>query len=65
MTQEDKELLLRDLRARLPYGVKIEITWWVMGEGIGINTTRGTECKEELLNDKDDNTEIKPYFRPM
>ena len=28
MTQEDKELLLKDLCARLPYGVKIEITHW-------------------------------------
>ena len=25
MTQEDKELLLKDLCARLPYGVKIEL----------------------------------------
>ena len=24
MTQEDKELLLKDLCARLPYGVKVE-----------------------------------------
>ena len=28
MTQEDKELLLKDLCARLPYGVKVEITHW-------------------------------------
>ena len=65
MTQEDKELLLKDLTARLPYGVKIELTWWVMGEGIGINTTLGPECIEELLNDEDGDTEIKPYLRPM
>lgn len=66
MTQENsKQLLLKDLTARLPYGVKIELTWWVMGEGIGINTTLGPECIEELLNDEDGNTEIKPYLRPM
>ena len=65
MTQEDKELLLKDLTARLPYGVKIELTWWVMGEGIGINTTLGPECIEELLNDEDGNTEIKPYLFPL
>ena len=65
MKQEDKELLLKDLNTRLPYGVKIELTWWVMGEGIGINTTLGPECIEELLNDEDGNTEIKPYLRPM
>ena len=28
MTQENKELLLKDLCARLPYGVKVEITHW-------------------------------------
>lgn len=65
MTQEDKELLLKDLNARLPYGVKIELTWWIMGEGIGINTTLGPECIEELLNDEDGNTEIKPYLFPL
>ena len=28
MTHEDKDLLLRDLCSRLPYGVKVEITHW-------------------------------------
>ena len=28
MTKEDKELLLKDLCGRLPYGVKVEITHW-------------------------------------
>ena len=65
MEENSKQLLLKDLTARLPYGVKIELTWWVMGEGIGINTTLGPECIEELLNDEDGNTEIKPYLRPM
>lgn len=65
MTQEDKELLLRDLCARLPYGVKIELTWWVMGEGTCINTTLEPDHIEQLLNDEDGNTEIKPYLRPM
>ena len=66
MTQENsKQLLLKDLCARLPYGVKIELTWWVMGEGIGINTTLGPECIEELLNDEDGDTEIKPYLFPL
>ena len=52
MTQEDKELLLKDLNARLPYGVKIELTWWVMGEGIGINTILGPECIRENYGKK-------------
>ena len=66
MTQEDKELLLlKDLCSRLPYGVKIELTWWVMGEGTCINTTLETDHIEQLLNDEDGNIEVKPYLRPM
>ena len=66
MTQENsKQLLLKDLAARLPYGVKIELTWWVMGEGTCINTALEPDHIEQLLNDKDGDTEIKPYLRPM
>lgn len=66
MTQENsKQLLLKDLAARLPYGVKIELTWWVMGEGTCINTTLEPDHIEQLLNDEDGDTEIKPYLRPM
>lgn len=65
MIQEDKELLLRDLCARLPYGAKIELTWWVMGEGTCINTTLEPDHIEQLLNDEDGNIEVKPYLRPM
>ena len=65
MTQEEKELLFKDLSARLPYGVKIELTWWVMGEGTCINTTLEPDHIEQLLNDEYGDTEIKPYLRPM
>ena len=67
MTQEDKELLLMDLSARLPYGVKIELTWWVMGGGTSINITLELDHIKQLLNDEDvsDYTEIRPYLRPM
>ena len=65
MTQENKELLLKDLCARLPYGVKIELTWWGTGEGTGINTTLEPDHIEQLLNDEDGDIEIKPYLRPM
>lgn len=64
-TQEEKELLLQDLSARLPYGVKIELTWWVMDEGTCINTTLEPDHIEQLLNDEYDDIEIKPYLRPM
>ena len=65
MTQKDKELLLKDLTARLPYGVKIELSWWDMGEWISINTTLEPECIEELLNDEDGDIEVKPYLFPL
>ena len=65
MTQEEKELLLKDLSARLPYRVKIELTWWVMGEGTCINTTLEPDHIEQLLNDEYGDTEIKPYLRPL
>ena len=61
----DKELLLKDLCARLPYGVKIELTWWVMGEGTCINTTLEPDNVDQLLNDKDGDIEIKPYLFPL
>ena len=65
MTEKEKDLLIGDLCARLPYGVKIELTWWVMGEGTYINTTLEPDHIEQLLNDEDGDTEIKPYLRPM
>ena len=66
MKQENsKQLLLKDLTARLPYGVKIELTWWVMGEGTCINTTLEPDHIEQLLNDEYGDTEIKPYLRPL
>ena len=65
MTQEDKELLLKDLNARLPYGVKIELTWWGMGEGAYTNTTLEPDHIEQLLKDEDGDIEIKPYLFPL
>ena len=65
MTQEDKELLLKDLCARLPYGVKIELTWWVMNEGTCMSTTLEPDDIEQLRNDELGDVEIKSYLRPM
>lgn len=65
MEENSKQLLLKDLCARLPYGVKIELTWWVMGEGTCINTTLEPDHIEQLLNDEDGDIEIKPYLFPM
>ena len=62
MTQEDKDLLLKDLCSRLPYGVKIELTW---DEWISINTTLKPEYIEKLLNGEDGDIEVKPYLFPL
>ena len=65
MTQEDKELLIKDLCARLPYGVKIELTWWVMDEGTCMSTTLEPDHIEQIRNDELGDAEIKSYLRPM
>ena len=65
MTQEDKELLLKDLCARLPYGVKIEFTWWVMDEGTCDITTLEPDHIEQIIGNEVGNAEIKPYLFPM
>jgi hypothetical protein len=57
MTKEDKELLLKDLSARLPYGVKINVN----GEEdtlleLGVDTG--------WVNASYDIDDVKPYLRP-
>ena len=58
MTQEDKELLLRDLSARLPYGVIIEIDKSFI-------TKKGTFRLSYEHLDINNMLFIKPYLRPM
>ena len=60
-----KELLIKDLSSRLPYGVKIELTWWGMGEGAYTNTTLEPDHIEQLLKDEDGDIESKPYLFPL
>lgn len=73
MTQEEKQLLLKDLCARLPYGV---ICYTEEGDGYlcSINQTIfGTEyginispLKRDYFNDSEtDEQAVKPYLRPM
>ena len=57
MTQEYKQLLLKDLCARLPYGVIVQVKDWA---------TLDTELRTghiQLLQDNE--IELKPYLRPM
>lgn len=60
MTQEDKQLLLKDLCARLPYKCKCKaskgITHWH-------KLTLNPETIDKIIDDYYD--EIKPYLRPM
>jgi hypothetical protein len=69
MTQEEKDLLLRDLCARLPYGVKIEVTY---SKDSG-SSLRARLCSEGI-NTLDTNIlgllqqseiYIKPYLFPL
>ena len=57
MTLEERELVIKDLCGRLPYGVKVKF-----GEG-GANVT----LQSFMLNNfmMFDNVEIKSYLRPM
>ena len=55
MTQEDKELLLRDLCARLPYGVKFQ------GEDSNVYTLDAANYFALQVED----VVFKPYLRPM
>ena len=60
MTQEDKELLLKDLCARLPYGVKINVPHHYEDED-GIITLDAFW----LYDIQNGRKEIKPYLRPI
>lgn len=66
MTSEDRELLLKDLGGRLPYGVKIlDIPANVVGKFFLISTTDTVQY--ETADDSGIQTlyNIKPYLRPM
>ena len=69
MAQEDKSLLLRDLSARLPYNVKVDITYskehgssdrlQICSEGC---LTLNTDLLDLYIQDE---IYLKPYLRPM
>ena len=66
MKQEDKELLLQDLSARLPYGVKVKfaipaLLVSVRNDRDGIKIITESTYSEHIYNIED----IKPYLRPM
>ena len=60
MTEEDKKLLLKDLCARLPYGVKINVPLYYEVEDANI-----TLDAFWLYDIQHGRKEIRPYLRPM
>ena len=67
MTQEDKELLLKDLCARLPYGVKVLLP--EIRQDIAILTGIDDKCftvsYDKSIIHCPFGIEIKPYLRPL
>ena len=64
MTQEEKDLIIKDLCARLPYNCQVfyEYVDDLDGKTYGYSLTLNTWCIDELVADK---AIIKPYLRPM
>ncbi len=68
MTQEDKELLIKDLCARLPYGVKINIEEKNYLANTYANFDEVLESialDYAMVNDMYEIKEVKPYLYPM
>lgn len=72
MTQENKQLLLKDLCARLPYGVKCKD--WTYGvndehidviEILDIIEPRYESYQYKGIDARHDISRIRPYLRPM
>jgi len=63
MTQEEKQLLLIDLSARLPYGVKVHITDEWFYDKIEPYDRR-LDC-DVIKHIRENRYTVKPYLRPM
>jgi len=64
--QEEKNLLLKDLCARLPYGVKCKIEKdWFYDEIKPYDSIFNPIILERLLSQKDTDYCVKPYLRQM
>ena len=64
MTKEEKELLIKDLCARLPYGVKLKIREWKTPVELTI-IRRSVLSGNYIINENYKLDDIKPYLRPM
>ena len=68
MTQEQKDLLLKDLSARLPYDIKCKIEMWINCDVCTIYNINSIGYIE-IVEDSDTNgvniERIKPYLFPL
>jgi hypothetical protein len=66
MTQEQKELLIKDLCGRLPYGVILQIGY-ATAKGVGVMEYNDEIMSPALLHDilTTEYSHVKPYLRPM
>ena len=70
MKQEQKELLLKDLCARLPYGVKVDCKWKTPAPNgtYGMICTMDSFLLDQICNVEDTDVpfdEFKPYLFPL
>ena len=72
MTQEEKNLLLKDLCARLPYGVKISVQSWDEEEQVFVDKVDVLYSvnKDRYIKSANEDHEfsiedVKPYLLPM
>ena len=64
MTQEEKQLLLKDLCARLPYGVKIQVSYEECSGCFDETVYSVDNCESFHINDRCIEY-IKPYLFPL
>lgn len=65
MTLEDKELLLKDLCTRLPYGVKVQGNFKWGFDGQIMDNIRESVLDIETLEWFMNGIEVRPYLRPL
>lgn len=70
MTQEEKELLLKELCTRLPYGVKVKANLFNDGEVEFVGTLKTINLEKDWFEFENIMTpchleELKPFLRPM
>ena len=67
MTQEDRELLLKDLLGRVLYDVKVDYHGdiFALGYNLYLNNTNVAFINYPMLFYLEKNVSVKPYLRPM